>query len=413
MARNFKALPAIGVLAVSRLAFAQEPAPGPAEPPGGAEPPPAAAAGPSTATGFSAAASTPAPPTADTGTKPPQDQAPREPKKVPFRGSLLFWDNSVSTETIGVGRDPQTTNPLYEMSLVFRPRWYFHDTDVETFSLRGDVALVRELTNSDTSTAQGETTFTDAQLFPVYTRVLHEDGDYVTTFDARAPVLTFPTSKVSFSNGRYFALGGRLGLEQAIPLRGSQADSFQQLTGTVAAGYTHWFTNATVPTNPGIDRVRLDPGGRSLPSDQLSGAAFAEHQATFTLSLELSITERISWSNIFRWQPSWNYGFGETCVQTVTGCEPIPATDGHFGVVTLFESEASVQVFDEMSVQVGYNNLTLQVDPNGQRRNMLYSPDARVYVTITGHLDAIYLSLTGQDQPEAAKSTSAPQVAKR
>jgi hypothetical protein len=44
---------------------------------------------------------------------------------------------------------------------------------------------------------------------------------------------------------------------------------------------------------------------------------------------------------------------------------------------------------------------------------MLYSPDARVYATITGHLDAIYLSLTGQDKPEAAKSRQSTQVARR
>jgi hypothetical protein len=406
-------LQALSLLALSSVALAQEPVPPPAPADVPAQAPPPTAPSASTGASFGLTPGTPAPPSADTGAKPPQDQAAKQPPKVPFRGSLLFWDNSVSTETIGVGRDPQTRNPLYEMSLVFRPRWYFYDTDVETAGVRGDVAVVREMTNSDTTTDRGETTLTDAQLFGAYSRQLYVDDDYETTFGVRAPVLTFPTSTVSFNNGRYLAVGTQLSLEQFVPLRGSEADSFHTLRALVSAAYTHWFTRATVPTSPGLDRVRLEPGGRSLPSDQLSGAAFAEHQATFSVLLELAITDRVSWSNEFRWQPSWGYGLGETCVQTVTGCEPIPAADGHFGVVTLFASEVSVQVFDEMSVQLGYNNLTLQIDPNGQRRNMLYSPDARVYATITAHLDAIYLSLTGQDKPEAAKSAQGAQVARR
>jgi hypothetical protein len=414
MHRRSLALQALSLLALSRVALAQEPAPPPAPADVPAQAPPATAPPPgSGGPSFGLGTTAPAPPTADTGTKSAQNQAAKQPPKVPFRGSLLFWDNSVSTETIGVGQDPQTRNPLYEMSLVFRPRWYFYDTDVETVSVRGDVALVREITNSDTTTERGETTLTDAQLFGAYSRQLYVDGDYQTTFGVRAPVLTFPTSTVSFNNGRYLAVGPQLSLEQYVPLRGGDADSFQTLRGLVAVGYNHWFTRATVPTNPGLDRVRLEPGGRSLPSDQLNGAAFAEHQATFSVLLELAITERVSWSNEFRWAPSWGYGLGETCVQTVTGCEQIPATDGHFGVVTLFASEVSVQVFDEMSVQLGYNNLTLQTDPNGQRRNMLYSPDARVYATITAHLDAIYLSLTGQDKPEAAQRAPGTQVAGR
>src|SRR4051794_39404006 len=47
--------------------------------------------------------------------------------KLPFRESWLILDNAVTTQTVGVGSSYQSSNPTYEMSLAFRPRYFFTD----------------------------------------------------------------------------------------------------------------------------------------------------------------------------------------------------------------------------------------------------------------------------------------------
>ncbi len=55
-------------------------------------------------------------------------------------------------------------------------------------------------------------------------------------------------------------------------------------------------------------------------------------------------------------------------------------------------------------------NGTLQLGPEGERRNMLYSPDARVYLTLVGHIDAMVQRASGGG---STASTPARQVAAR
>jgi hypothetical protein len=71
-----------------------------------------------------------------------------------------------------------------------------------------------------------------------------------------------------------------------------------------------------------------------------------------------------------------------------------------------------VKVLDEMSLAVGYNNVTGQLGADGKRRNMLYSPDARVFLTVTAHIDEIYKTASGYDDQKAAKREGVTQIAK-
>jgi hypothetical protein len=54
---------------------------------------------------------------------------------------------------------------------------------------------------------------------------------------------------------------------------------------------------------------------------------------------------------------------------------------------------------DEMTVSLGYYNQTSQIGPDGTRRNPLYSPDARFFLTLTGNLDVIYERLKARPPP--------------
>jgi hypothetical protein len=339
-------------------------------------------------------------------------------EKLVWRGTTFLWDNSATTETVGIGQDTQTENPTYEMTFSLRPRYYFYTDDDQNLSVRAEVGVFREFTNSDTTTERGEWSFADSSLLLAYTRVLASDGDFKTDLSVRAPSLVFPTSKVSANSGRYLSLGASVGGSQQIPILGTKdSDVMQTVAFNGVVGYSHWFSRATTPTNSELDRVRLDPEGRSVPGDQLSSAAFAKHQMTFTVGADLGIHERVTWSNNFSWRPQWKYEFDDNqqICNLSTGCatagsaseqEPTSHT-----VITLFESEVSVKIVDELDIAVGYNNLTLQLGANGERRNVFYSPDSRVYLTATAHLDEIYKTATGSGQ--SAKAPTRRAVAKR
>lgn len=397
---------------------APEPEPAPPEPPPAETPPPApepAPAPPPAAAPITFGASTA--PQADTGKKPaPPPAAAKKPEKLAWRNTLFLWDNSASSETIGLGRDVQSSNPSYETAFSLRPRYYVYTDDDQSVSLRADVGVFAELTNSDSTTKRNEWSWSDAQLLAAYVRTLIKDGDYKTDLSLKAPILGFPTSKISANNGRYLSLGASAGVAQDVPLAGSKSEVFQTVTFNATAGYSHWFTRATSATNSDLNRVRMDPEGRSVPGDQISSAAFAEHQATFSIGADLAIHDRVTWTNNFSWRPSWKYSFNDNvnvCNNVTTGCvQPDRVNDPQtFSVVTLFESEIGVKVIDELDLSVGYNNLTLQLGPDGQRRNVFYSPDSRFYITATAHLDTIYQAATGTKQ--TAKAPSTRQVAKR
>jgi hypothetical protein len=390
-------------------------APPPAEEPPAQPPPPAVEPAPAAQPGIGWNAQ------ADTGVQPtPAPGAEPKPKKLPWRGTTFGWDNSATADTVGIGQDRQSANPTYEMSFTLVPRYYiWEDSDgpEQSISLRGRLDLVREFTNSDTTTREGEWTFSDLSLFSQYSRNLYKEGDVRTDLGVRLPVLTFPTSKVSANNGTVLGLGAMLIGAQQVPVLGNEYQALQKFTLTGRLGYNHTFTEATTPTNDDLGRVRMGPDGRSLPGDQLSGAAFAEHNASVDLIGALQLHEKINWTNWFSWRPAWKYKFerdDQVCGNVLTGCTTVGnGTDdsNNFAVVTLFNTELAFEVVPEFEVDVGYANLTLQSAPDGSRRNIFYSPDARVYITLVAHRDEIYKSASGYDK-QTAKASPRRQIAR-
>jgi hypothetical protein len=100
------------------------------------------------------------------------------------------------------------------------------------------------------------------------------------------------------------------------------------------------------------------------------------------------------------WQPLWKYPLPETRICNVaTGCvEPDSVDDPQrFAVVTTWESWLAWDVLDELTLTLGYVNLSSQIGTSGQRRNIFHSPDARFYLTVTANLDQIYLTARGRE----------------
>jgi len=361
----------------------------------------AAVAPPTVTDGVPPATPNAAPPQADSGARasatPPNDSKP--PEKLPWRGTAFDWDNTATTQTLGVGQDYQSRNPTYVMTLKLRPRYYVFDQSGHNISLRADAGVFREFTDSDTTTRRGEWSFTDAVLQAAYNGLVYSQGDVQTLLYARAPNVTLPTSKNSSRNGMIFGLGGTAGLIQNLPLLGSKADALNAISLYFLLGYEHTFTKAEVATNDEINYYRMDVSGRSIPSDQLSGAPLAKHQMSVTLADDIYLVDVLVWESVFGWRPTWDYAVGDSdvCISTLTGCATPERIDNPqtYGVTTVFSSSLIFTPLSELTLEAGYANAANQLGPDGRRRNMLYSPDARFYFTAEVNLDEVYKAATG------------------
>lgn len=332
---------------------------------------------------------------------------------LPFRGSLLLWENSATTQTFGLGGDYQSRNPLYEMLFGLRPRLYLLDRDRQSLSLRAVVGLVREFTDSDTTTRRGEWTFTDAELWLAYARTLSARPDARTEVVVRLPHLVLPTSKVSWASGKILGLGLGGALTQGVPLGRQNERVLRSLKVGFSAGYVYQFVDTVVPTNEGVERVRLGPDGRSLPSDQLRGTAFSQHQASALLTAETELLPRLTFMTELGMRWALRYALDERveiCGVVLTGCAEVEQRDDatRFGVSTLFTAELGYELRDEVTLSLGYTNLAPQLGADGKRRSLFYSPEARGYLTVTIALDELALTASGRRVPTSRSVSSLP-----
>lgn len=284
------------------------------------------------------------------------------------------------------------------MSGSFQPRYYLYDVvDEEAVYAEGRIDVIHEFTNSDVTTNRGETTLSDTSLLMGYARMLALHDDYETMVVFRAPILTLPTSKVSYDDGVYMGLGGDVRLLQTVPLEGEGAPFFERMIGRLTVGYNHGFTRDVTPSNPNLQRVRLTPEGRTVPGNQLTGIAFPEHEGYLRGRLLADITKRIAWWFEASYQPTWKYGFANVDVCVVTGCAPAQrlADPSRFVVVTAFQTEFMFELMPELGLDVGYINVETQPGVDGQRRSIFYSPGAQVYVEFVAVLDQMYATATG------------------
>jgi hypothetical protein len=117
-----------------------------------------------------------------------------------------------------------------------------------------------------------------------------------------------------------------------------------------------------------------------------------ENSVYVSFSGGLQITPKLGFSASYIVLNFWRYTPKDVTVATSTGpAEPQRISNPvHYDAQTWGMVSFDYEAMDEMTVSLGYYNLSGQLDPNGQRRNPLWSPDARIFFTLTGNLDAIY-----------------------
>ncbi|HEX3775544.1 MAG TPA: hypothetical protein VHV51_13825 [Polyangiaceae bacterium] len=320
-----------------------------------------------------------------------------------WHDTYFYWDNAVTASTVGIGQNYQTRDPVYELTFGLRPRYYFVDTSQATISARADLGIVSERTNSDTTTEEGEWSATDFELYGAFSYKLRESADDLTELALRLPRLTLPTSRVSWDSGKLLGLGLRAGVREDVALEGRGATFLPNIELIVKAEYNYLFTRSEVPTNPGLERIRLDADGRSIVSDQLGGASFARHSAVFGAASLLHVHRDVLWTTALEIRPAWKYPVDhdvEICGVVLTGCtEPTGVDDPQTrSVLTFFQTDFWITISNSFGLSIGYANLTAQLGPDGTRRSVFYSPDARFYATLNVGLDHLYGSLAHRSE---------------
>jgi hypothetical protein len=335
------------------------------------------------------------------------------PTTLPWHNSFFYLENSTTTQTVGVGNAYLTRDPYYELTLGLRPRLYLTETDIYEVVLLADVGVTSERTNSDSTTKQGEWSATDFELSSAFAAELRSSKDEATDLDVRLPRLIFPTSRISYDSGKILGLGARALLAEDILLAGRESAYWPNVLIGVRAEYGYQFTRARVPTNAGLERIRIDPDGRSVVSDQLGGATFAAQSAVFGALVSAYVHQSVAWTTSVDVRPAWHYPVQQDvqiCGVVLTGCTTATgvANPQTRSTLTSFSSDVLMQLSDVVGLSVGYSNVTAQLGPDGRRRSVFYSPDARFYAQLTIGLDQLYgaVASRGSTRSRASRDLS-------
>ncbi|HNS98330.1 MAG TPA: hypothetical protein PKL73_15365 [Polyangiaceae bacterium] len=373
--------------------------------PGDPAPAPATAqpANPGLSLSFGGSSSSTAP-VQDSGAQPTDEEKKEaEQEKLPWRGTSLTLDQSFTTQTVNIGDNVQSDNPLYEMNLSFRPRYYFFEQGPHSLQARLRLEAFRELTNADYTTRDQETQIGNTTLDVIYTAKLYNADGFLTSVGI-GPRILFPTNKYTYRGGNRLRIGGGVKAAQGVPLAGENATWFPSASFEASLYYMKYINASTTSTNDDFSRERQDAGGRTVVSNQFSGRAKVSHELTPLVGAALDITDKLHLSTSYVWILHWAYGFDDTEIDITTGkTTPNRVDDPQtYRVTPWFLAGLDYDIIPEVGVGIGYYNATDQIGPEGTRRNPLWSPDARLFFDITANLDEIYTTASGNRKNDAA-----------
>jgi hypothetical protein len=320
-----------------------------------------------------------------------------EPTATPSRwqGSILLFDQSITTQTVGVGPAYQSYDPTYEWWVALKPKFALWERGRNAVTAHLWMNAYLELTNSDTTTEEHELLLGPTYLWASYARSIRLQRGYKTAATI-GPRFTFPTDKAAYDAGQILGAGAIGSLSQTFPLAGPGARAFSGARLGVGNTYSHLFDRCQAPCDGNFQRLREDLNGLSVPSDLLSGAMIVHDSLSVSLLSELQVTRKLELSLAYIVINYWLYpapsGYQ---VRTATG--PVtPMTNADpttYRVNTWLTATLSYDVNDALAISAGYYNLANQLAPYGTRRDPLWSPAARFFLTLTGKLDTIYRHL--------------------
>lgn len=337
--------------------------------------------------------------------------------KDPFRGSTFLFDQSASTQTLHLDNAELSNVPFYGWWVSLRPRYNFD----EHWRVQARFDYYKEFTNSQDTTYYREDVFGDIWTDLVYATPLAKDGRWKNTKVSAGVRALWPTSKQSQANGTYVTAGATVGISQKIPIRGDDAKAFNSARVGLSFAYLHAFTQGTTAANYGnfqnanypAESVSDASGSSSytfFSADQLTGQTLVEHQLYGILDTGFQFTPKLGLTVDWIMINNWHYAPTNTGVVIPTGPVNPSSTgitsgpDTQFTQLGWFVASADYEIIPEMSIGVGYYNLSNIVASDGTLRgpfsggfdNVFWSPDARLFVDLTANLDRIFEAATGK-----------------
>jgi len=359
--------------------------------------------------------------TAETTPVPPvsTDTPADEEEKLPFRGSIFFWDQSYNL----YGATLPYANPTYAWWFSFRPRWYFNDHDY----VAGRFDLYYELTDSDSTTTNRELTLGDTILSYGHSALVEYEGAKLRV----GASLTLPTSITSRANGLVVATGVSAGVSRDFEhvLEGLSLDA--------ALGYGHsWNSRNTLSRDTdaaspagiagGAPEERLcniaqvagqGANAQTIEGDCAGGSSNVEHSITFGLTATLTPIKRMSVELGYTWWWRRARGLADATVPVTTATGPVAtladASETHWRNLQVFSVSVGYDVQDWLNLSLSWGTLTTQLSPNGTFRNPLWGPDSAIDLNATLALDELYklfrpTPTTSQERNSTATASRRP-----
>jgi len=359
-----------------------------------------------TAPGSTAPSAAPAPAPA----APAPDQAakttPAQPDQKPlmWRGTTFTFTQSVSSTTLGIGRDNiGYEDDQYGLDFVLSPQLYLLDLEKDKIFVFAEAGVTVELTDSGSTTTRNEPQFRDTQVGVGYNRTLwaSQDKEWSTGLGTKVRY-NIPTSKPSLEQGRYGVLSASASLTQKIRLLGEGAAGLNNLTLTGGLTYSHLFAKSYEPVNGDLERTRQNASGASIFSDQLSFRSMDMDRLIPSAIIILPLYKDLSLTTQFRLIGRFKHDFeSKDCEVVVMGeCTTAGRQADRVTYVTdsTFDISLSQPIYDMFQINIGYNNENLTLSEDSKTRNPFYSPNAQFYLDLVANIDEIYTKASGRSK---------------
>lgn len=330
----------------------------------------------------------------DEPTKPEEKKADGPPPVQPFRGSLFIFDQSMTMNSFSKGAQ-LTYQPLYEWWL--SPRIAYNFTRQVRLTVRQD--FFKEWTNVGDTTERGEWRYTDSWITLAYRPDLTKISKHLSggvSFTARPGI-----SKESRISSQYFSAGPGVNVGYAFDLGGEKAKAFKSLSVSAGGNYQHAFSKCTTPCSDSFSQRRMNAQGQPVDDNQVRSGSLPGNQLIYSLNLGLDIVEHVDLSASMIWISQFAYRTTEV-TDPSGNIIPRAADDSRLRQFSWFFAQVSYNFMKEATVAAGYYNLNSVLAPTGGYRNPFWSPEARVFLDLYVHLDAIYERLTSGETKKSS-----------
>jgi hypothetical protein len=311
-----------------------------------------------------------------------------EQHKNPFAGSIFLFDQSATTNSFSKGSQ-LSYSPLYEWWI--SPRVYYTVAKHFKFGARFD--FFKEFTNHEETTTKGEWVITDPWLTAAYGDQASFFGKHEKSRFSLGLLVRPGVSKASRANDQYMSAGPTGSLSYGFDVLGSKSKFLQSASIGLYVSYSHAFTKSQQPGD--ISRPATDVNGNMTLNQSIRSSTLVGNSLIYSLNGEIDILETLSYGASMIWIDQFAYRTPD-----IAGM-PRSDNDTHFRQSTWFLTSVDYNPIKELGISLGYYNLNTAIGPDGKRRNVLWSPDARVFFSLTANLDAIMDDVTKPKQNKA------------